>query len=189
MVQERPVFQRCATLVQWFCQWLLFRDKPSMSEDLLLVETNNQRNNLAWFSGSLTPIGPRKPGKYLNFTCSYFFAGMAYRELVCLSVCMAKFPFCFHFLILVVDWITVKNYSFFTNCFFFFQKYRQHALKCIQNQKVRPVLLTFSSVWRVKWSQYLARLANNLHPLFILRWDVRYLPLSLFTSTCASCKM
>ena len=174
MVQERPVFQRCATLVQWFCQWLLFRDKPSMSEDLLLVETNNQRNNLAWFSGSLTPIGPRKPGKYLNFTCSYFYAGMAYRELVCLSVCMAKFPFCFHFLILVVDWITVKNYSFFTNCFFFFQKYRQHALKCIQNQKVRPVLLTFSSVWRV------LNAANTLqdwliiytHSLFTLRREI-----------------
>lgn len=88
------------------------------SEDLLLVETNNQRNNLAWFSGALTPMGSCKPGKYLNFTCSYFYTGIAYRERVCLSVCMAKFPFCFHFLILVIDWVTVKNWHAFYNLFF-----------------------------------------------------------------------
>ena len=112
------------------------------SEDLLLVETNNQRNNLAWFSGAATPIGSCKPGKYPNFTCSYFYTGMAYRE----PVCMEKFPFCFHFLILVIDWMTVKNWHVFYKLFFFFQKRRQHVLKCIQNQKVRPALLTCSSV-------------------------------------------
>ena len=144
------------------------------SEDLLLVETNNQRNNLAWFSGALTPIGSCKPGKYLNFTCSYFYTGITYRERVCPSVCMAKLPFCFHFLILVIDWVTVKNsHAFF---FFFLPERRQHALKFIperrqhvlkfiQNQKVRPVLLTCSSV---------TRLANNFLPFFIYveKWDI-----------------
>ena len=101
------------------------------SEDLLLVETNNQRNNLAWFSGALTPIGSCKPGKYPNFTCSYFYTGMAYRE----PVCMEKFPFCFHFLILVIDWMTVKNWHVFYKLFFFFPETSSACIEVYSKSK------------------------------------------------------
>ena len=141
------------------------------SEDLLLVETNNQRNNLTWLSGALTPVGSCKPGKYLNF---YYLQLFLYRNGLQRTCLHGKVPLLFSFSYTCYWLNDSKKLTCFLQTVFFFQKRHQHVLKCIQNQKVRPVLLTCSSVWSVKSSQYLTRLANNLHPFFIYveTWDI-----------------